>query len=340
MSVIKRRSCIMKNITRILSVLLCMSMLVCTFASCGKKNDENTVVIYTSAEDYRIDDLKARLKEKFPDYNIKLEYMNTGTIGAKIKTEGTDTECDIIWSLEYGYLTQLAQQDVLADITSYDRSQFTDDVNTADNFIVDVRNGGAIIVDADALQEKGLAIPESYDDLLKPEYKGLICMPSPKSSGTGYMFLKSLVNEWGEDKAFEYFDALTENVYQYTSSGSGPVNALFNKEAAIGLGMISQAVTKINDGSNFKILFFEEGAPYSLYGSAMIEGKQEKTAAREVFDFLVNEYIKITNDTFFPEKIYKDYSPTVENYPVDISYSDMSNDTIAEKERLLAKWKY
>lgn len=329
----------MKITVKILSLILSVCMLSVVLFSCGGK-DENTVIIYTSTEDYRMDDFKKAVAEKFPEYTVKVEYMNTGTIGAKIKTEGTGTECDIIWSLEYGYLSQLAEQKVLADLSSYDLSKFTEDVNISNNFVVDVRNGGAIIVDTAELTKKGLPIPESYEDLLKPEYKGLICMPSPKSSGTGYMFLKSLVNEWGEDKAFEYFDKLTENVYQYTSSGSGPVNALFNKEAAIGLGMISQAVTKINEGVDFDILFFEEGAPYSLYGSAMIEGKQNKKAVKDVFDFMVNEYTKTTNEKFFPEKIFNDYTPTVENYPVDIQYSDMSNDTMAEKERLLAKWKY
>ncbi len=325
---------------KLLSLTLCVCMLVAVFASCSASNDENTVIVYTSTEDYRIDDFKAAVAEKFPEYTVKVEYMNTGTIGAKIKTEGTGSECDIIWSLEYGYLYQLSEANVLADVSEYDLSAYMEDVNVSDDFVVDVRNGGGIIVDTAALEEKGIEAPKSYEDLLKPEYKGLICMPSPKSSGTGYMFLKSLVNEWGEEKAFEYFDKLNENIYQYTSSGSGPVNALFNKEAVIGLGMISQAVTKINDGVAFDILFFEEGAPYSLYGSAMVDGKQEKEAVKDVFDFIVNEYTKTTNDKYFPEKIFKDYAPTVENYPTDIRYSDMSNDTIAEKENLLSKWKY
>ena len=330
----------MKKRMGVLAVMLCIVLLLPMFSACSNGNHENTVIIYTSTEDYRIDDFKAAVKEKFPDYVIKVEYMNTGTIGAKIKTEGKGTECDIIWSLEYGYLSQLAEEEILADITGYDLSKFTDDVNVSDNFLIDVRNGGAIIVDREALKEKGLPVPTSYEDLLDPMYKGLICMPSPKSSGTGYMFLKSLVNEMGEEEAFEYFEKLNENIYTYTSSGSGPVNALFNKEAVIGLGMISQAVTKIKDGADLGILFFEEGAPYSLYGSAMIEGKQQKTAVKDVFDFIVNEYTKTVNEKFFPEKIFKEFTPVVENYPTDIDYSDMSNDTMTEKERLLAKWKY
>ena len=80
-------------------------------------------------------------------------------------------------------------------------------------------------------------------------------MPNPKASSTGYMFLKAFVNSMGEEEAFAYFDSLYPNMLSFTSSGSGPVNALVQKEAAIGLGMTFQAVNEINKGSNLQILF-------------------------------------------------------------------------------------
>ena len=165
-------------------------------------------------------------------------------------------------------------------------------------------------------------------------------MPSPKASGTGYMFLKSLVNAWGEEKAFEYFDSLTENILSYTSSGSGPVKSLIQGEVAIGLGMTAQAVTEINSGAPLKILFFEEGAPYTLYGQSIIKGKETREAVKQVFDYMINEYNYINNETFFPEKIYKNKDYLVQNYPANIQYADMGNNTIEEKNRLLDKWKY
>ena len=165
-------------------------------------------------------------------------------------------------------------------------------------------------------------------------------MPSPKSSGTGYMFLKSLVNEWGEEEAFAYFDKLTGNILQYTSSGSGPVNALIQEEVAIGLGMTGQAVTMINEGHPLEIIYFDEGSPYCLYGQSMIKGKEKREAVRKVFEYMVNtvNYELVAN--FFPEKIYKDKDFVIENYPSNIVYSDMSNNSIEEKERLLDKWVY
>ena len=59
----------------------------------------------------------------------------------------------------------------------------------------------------------------------------------------------------GEEKGFEYFDELSKNILQYTSSGSGPVNALVQGEVGIGLGMTFQAVNEINKGSNLTIKF-------------------------------------------------------------------------------------
>ncbi len=301
--------------------------------------------------------------------------------------EGADTEADITFDLEYPYLNELEEAGALADLSEYDTSDYVDDVIVSDYYLPECRNGGAIIVNREVLEEKGLDVPTSYEDLLKPEYKGLISMPNPKSSGTGYMFLKALVNrevleekgldvptsyedllkpeykglismpnpkssgtgymflkalvnEMGEDEAFEYFDKLNDNILSYTSSGSGPVTALKNKEAAIGLGMTSQAVYAINEGAPLDILFFEDGSPYSLYGQAIIKGKETKKAVKDVFDYMITDYSKRIVEQFYPEPIFKDMDVDVKNYPSNIKYADMSNNTPDEKDRLLEKWKY
>ncbi len=307
-------------------------------AGCGSKKER--VLIYTSAESYRVEDLKARLKEEFPEYDCIVEYKDTGSHAAQLVAEGKQTDCDITYDLEYAYLEELAAAGVLADVSEYDTSVYTEDAITSSYYLPELKNGGAIVINPDVLTEHNLSVPQSYDDLLKPEYAGLISMPNPKSSGTGYMFLKSLVNSRGEDEAFAYFDRLTENILSYTSSGSGPINALKNKEAGIGLGMTAQAVTAINEGANLEILFFEEGSPYSMYGQAMISGKEERACVKKVFDFMIRTYGQETNKKFYPEKIFKDVTPEIKNYPANIIYADMSNNTSAEKDRLLEKWNH
>lgn len=318
--------------------ILFLGCIMLLLMGCG--NSKERIMIYSSAEDYRIEYMQQRLNEQFPEYNIIIEYMSTGNLAARLMFEEKQTECDIVHDMEYGYMEQLDNEGLFADLSSYDTSIYTDDVVKSNNYLPVYRNGGSIIVNKEILKEKGLAVPTSYEDLLKPEYKGLISMPNPKSSGTGYMFLKSLVNAWGEEEAFKYFEKLTENILQYTSSGSGPVNALIQGEVAIGLGMTGQAVYQINEGVPLEIVFFEEGAPYTIYGQSIVLGKNERECVNEVFDFMVNTLNYENVEKYFPEKIYKDVDYVVDNYPENIIYSDMSNNGIDEKNRLLDKWQY
>ena len=307
-----------------------------SFAGCS---GGNKIVIWTSGEDYRNVKYLEELNKKFPDYKIELEYMNSSTIASKVLFEGDSCSADIILSEEYGYLYKC--EDYLVELTDFDYSLFLDEiVPESHKFTPELKNGGCVIINKEVLDKHEVSVPQSYDDLLKPEYKDLIAMPNPASSGTGYMFLRQLTNEWGEDKAFEWFEAFSKNVLEYTSSGSGPVNKLKQGEIGIGLGMISQAATEIQEGVKLEIKFFEEGAPFSMYGNAVLKNSASRPEVMEVFNYLSTDLCKMNNELFFPDQIFKDFAPVVEGFPKNVQYGDMKNDTLAEKERLLAKWTF
>ncbi len=322
---------------KIISVLLCVAIAFCVLAT-GCKSTTEQIIIYTCANDERIAHMTGMLQEKFPEYEFIVEYQSTSKLAAKLLAEGVNTDCDIVHDLSYLNMDALVEKDILADLSDYDTSVYVDGIVPSPYYLPEVRTGGAVIINTEVLKAKGLEKPTSYEDLLNPEYKGLISMPDPKSSGTGYMFLKCLVNAWGEEKAFDYFKKLSENILQFTSSGNGPVNALVQQEVAIGLGMITNAVTQINEGAPLEILFFEEGAPHSMYGQSIIKGKETRKAVKEVFDYIINEYNYVTCEEYAPEKIYKDKNFERENFPANVNYADMSGDTLEEKERLLSLW--
>ena len=329
----------MKTILKrtLLFALACvMALSSLAFTACSKKE---TIVIYTSAESFRIDYMNERMKEQFPQYDIRIDYKSSGDQANLMKAAGKNVECQITHDLEYGNAADLVSLGIFADLSGIiDFSGFAEDTVVSNFYAPELRNGGAIILNMDVLSEKGLPEPTCYEDLLDPQYKGLISMPNPKTSGTGYMFLLALVNAWGEEEALAYFTSLSDNILAFESSGSGPVNKLITKEVAIGFGMISHAVQQINEGENLKILFFEEGAPYSLYGQAVIAGNEDNPAVMEVFDFLVNHLTPEMCERFYPEKLYKDKDFTIDNFPSDVTYADMSQNTPERKAQLLDKW--
>ncbi|MFM8320783.1 MAG: thiamine ABC transporter substrate binding subunit [Chloroflexota bacterium] len=58
---------------------------------------------------------------------------------------------------------------------------------------------------------KGLPPPGSLDDLLKPEYKGLLVVQNPAASSPGLAFLLATIGAYGEDGYLAYWQALKDN---------------------------------------------------------------------------------------------------------------------------------
>lgn len=329
----------MKNLKKITAIALAAAICAGTFGGCSSKK---TITIYSSAEDYRNEHARQMLKEQFPDYDIDLLDISTGDLAAKIAAEGKDTDADIILELETTYIEKVS--DSLAELTDVDFSVFEEAyVPESHKYTPWLLMSGAIIVNTKLLEEKGLEKPTSYDDLLKPEYKGLISMPNPKSSGTGYIFLLNMVNERGEEAAFEYFDNLAKNISGkgFTTSGSGPIKELLQGEAAIGLGIVFQAATEITGGAELEILFFEEGAPYTTYSSGVIAGKETDEDVMKVFNYILSDVSPEDKKLYGPEKIFKNQEGSMENFPENIPYGNMEGiSDIVLKESLLEKWNH
>ena len=105
--------------------------------------------------------------------------------------------------------------------------------------------------------------------------------------------------------------------------------------------IMGPAISEINDGQPFGFVYPENGSPYSLTGSAIIEGHQNKPGVAEVFDFVIHDFMQYDKENFSPEQIYEGQINRIPNYPADILYADMAGiQDDQEKERLLALWKY
>lgn len=301
-----------------------------------------TIIVYSSLELFRGEELQKQLNENFPEYDIRVMYVPTAKAAAKIRVEETNTDADIVVGLETSYLEKIKTS--LGNIDGYSKLDFIDGLKPSDNdnlYVTWERQAGSFIINNAVLEKHNLPVPTTYDELLDEKYKDLIAMPDPKSSGTGYFFFKSLINTRGDDGALAYIDELSKNVKQFTESGSGPVKLLKQGEIGIGLGLTFQAVNEINNGSEFTLLYPEEGSPYSLTGTAMIDGRDTKEGVKEVYSFIVNDFLIYDKENFSPETILIDQKNNIENYPQDIPYADMHGiSDMSEKERLLSIWKF
>lgn len=65
--------------------------------------------------------------------------------------------------------------------------------------------------DKEFLAAKNLAAPRSLEDLLKPEYKGLLVVENPATSSPGLAFLLATIGHFGEDHYLDYWQGLVDN---------------------------------------------------------------------------------------------------------------------------------
>lgn len=126
-------------------------------------------------------------------------------------------------------------------------------------------------VNTEWLKQKGIPAPESWDDLLKPEFKDNVTIAHPGSSGTAYTVLATLVLMKGEEQAFEYLKKLDANIRQYTKSGSAPAKQAGLGETAVGISFSHDILAPKNEGYPIQLAFPKEGTGYEVGAVAMIK---------------------------------------------------------------------
>ena len=88
----------MKRISFVLAIML--MILPFFFISCSKHkkgNEEKVqIVIYTPAEETQFQLYQKRLAEKFPTYDIRMEWMSSGDGAARLKAEKDKIAADIL----------------------------------------------------------------------------------------------------------------------------------------------------------------------------------------------------------------------------------------------------
>lgn len=141
---------------------------------------------------------------------------------------------------------------------------------------------GAIgfIVNEGVLEQEGLEVPRSWQDLRDPGYKGLLAMPNPNTSGTSYTIIATLIQIFGEEEAFEMLADIHQNVAQYTRSG-GAVGLLAGRgDVAVAIQFLHDGVAYIEQGFPLVNVVPEEGTGYEIGGLSLVKGGPNPEAAR------------------------------------------------------------
>ena len=243
---------------------------------------EGELIVYGSAEEAYV---SAACKHFEELYGIKVSYqrLSTGEVQAKITEENGNPSADVWFGGTSDPYAEAASAGLLLPYEAKNASHLVNqNYRDKDGAWYGIYKGIlGFMVNTEELARMNLEVPQDWDDLLKPEYRGLIWLSNPATAGTAKLVINTMVQMKGHDAAMEYFKALDANIAQYTKSGSGPSKKVGIGECVIGIGFLHDGITQILDGyDNIQLVIPSSGTSFEIGATAIFKGAKHENAAK------------------------------------------------------------
>lgn len=135
------------------------------------------------------------------------------------------------------------------------------------------------------LKEKALAVPETWKELGDPRYKGLVAMPNPNTSGTGYVMMTTIVQIYGDEPGFELLKAIHKNVAQYTRSGGDPSLLAGRGEVAVGVSFANDVVERARKSFPIRFVAPKDGTGFEIGAVSLVKGAPNRDSGLRLIDW-------------------------------------------------------
>lgn len=144
------------------------------------------------------------------------------------------------------------------------------------------------VVNKDLIQEKGLKMPETWEDLLQEGLQGEVSMPDPASSGTAYNVVSAILQVKGEETGWAYLDQLIGQVPFFTARGSDPANLVVNGEAIVGINASNGDRELEMNNPHIQLVYPTDGTGWWPQPVAIVKGTQHEEAAKVFIDWILS----------------------------------------------------
>ncbi len=331
-------------------MVLMISMMMVLFLS-GNIIAKDKVTVYTSLEtDETVKYLEVARKD-LTDVDIDIIRLSTGELGARMLAEKDNPQADCIWGWAVTNMEQFIPKGMLdpykaKGVEKLDkRFAHSKDLYAGIDMYI-----AAFCVNKKVLEEKGLPMPKGWNDLLNPKFKGLIAMPNPAASGTGFLQVASLLQMYGakegKEDGWEFLKKLDKNMGEYIKSGSRPAKNTAQGEFAVGCSFDFVVGELKKQGFPVEFVFPVEGAGYEVEANALLKGAKNPKAARKFLDWAISENAMKAYSQFklgvtlpgIPTRPDMPKLSEIKLYPMDFAWQAKNYEAILKKwESLFVK---
>ncbi len=325
--------------------LIAAALIALTAAAFAEGNKESAsgapaqkLMIYTSMKEVLIGELKDAFVKKHPNISVDYYSAGAGKIMAKLAAERQSNQVvvDVLWTSEVPDFFALKREGMLEQYASPEAADTYSPVNDPEGYFTAARLGTlGIVYNTDKIKTP----PKTWNDLLKSEYKGAFAIANPALSGTAFVSVGMLVENFG----WEFIQKLRANGAMM-GQGSGQVvddTAVGSLAGCIGVDYIT--LDKV-----------EKGAPLGFFNppemlvipspAAIIKGTRNLDAAKKFIDFILSKEgqeiiarantIPVRNDVRVRVEMGLVSAETAVKRALKVDYAKLG----AEKEAMLEKF--
>ena len=335
-------------------LILLLSSLIFLFTACAPaatatpvSTEPQTLTVMTH-DSFAVSETVVKAFEE--THHAKLVFLQSGDAGSVLNKAVLTKDAplaDVLFGVDNTFLSRALEADIFDAYPSPMLSEIPDPFKLdASNRALPVDYGDVCInYDKAYFAQNNLAVPQSFEDLTKPEYNGLLVVENPATSSTGLAFLLATIAHYG-DSFTDYWQALKANgvvvvdgweTAYYTnfsaSSGKGPQPMVVSYGSSPAAEVIF-ADPPIADAPTASIL-----GPDTCFRQiefvGILKGTQNRALAEKFVDFMLSKQFQedvplqmfvypVNQNAVLPEA-FTNYAQAPEQT------AQLTPDTIAEK---------
>lgn len=254
-------------------------------SAAGASAQSGKLVLYTSQPDRDAAQTVAEFRKAHPSVQVEIFRSGTVEVMGRVMAEiaGGAPKADVLLIADAVSLETLKRDGRLLPYMEAKTAGYRDGTYDKGKTYF----GTKLITTGIAFNTAAKLKPASWKDLMRPELKGQIAMPSPLYSGAAAIMLSAFTQR--KDLGWAFFDALKAANAQAVRGNGAVLKSVASGERSYGVLVDFMAFTAKQKGSPIDFVFPAEGAPAVTEPVAILKTSGNVAAAKAFVDFLLSD---------------------------------------------------
>lgn len=341
---------------RTIFTTLLIALLVTACSGTRPESDIPTLTIMT----HDSFEINAELVASYEsENNVKLVFLKSGDTGAALNKAILSKNAplaDVFYGVDNTFLSRALEAEIFEPYKSPALETIPAEMrlDPGDNLLPVDYGDVCINYDKGYFINNNLAVPQTLEDLVKPEYNGLLVMENPATSSPGLAFLLATISHFGDQNYLDYWRDLRSNglvvvgdwsTAYYSnfsaSSGHGP-QPLVVSYASSPAAEVIFAETKLTDAPTGSIT-----GPGTCFRQIEFVGILKDTPQRKLAENFVDFMLGVQFQQDMPLQMFVyPVNPKAELPPEFVKYAQVSeqpasltpSDIASNRDEWIAAW--